>query len=224
MDHGTPPEDGTETSETTARRAARQRVLAALAPPVQHEVNNQLTVLFANLESLRRVVPAEGPPQRQLERVTLASRRLQDAVGAFTVMARRPLPDLAAVEPAKALAALEPLLRLVLGSRNALALETGPEELPPVRLDRSLLDLGLLELAREAAARLERGARLGFALRAAGAGEGGGVELAVTGLPPAPDARTLRALAEGVAGRLETTEDSGGTTLRAILPPDQTPA
>jgi hypothetical protein len=219
MEHGTPPEGGTETSETTARRAARQRVLEALAPPVQHEVNNQLTVLFANLESLRRVVPAEGPPQRQLERVTLASRRLQDAVGAFTVMARRPLPDLAAVEPAKALAALEPLLRLVLGSRIALSIETGAEEMPAVRLDRALLDLGLLELARDAAARLERGARLGFALRAL-APEEGGVELTVTGLPPAPDAHTLRALADGAGGRLDAIEEPSGTTLRAVLPPD----
>src|SRR5690349_20741504 len=100
-------------AEEAGSRAARQRLVAALAPPVQHEVNNLLTVLFANIESLRRVLPEEGPAQRQIERVTLASRRLDTAVRAFTALARRPLPDVAAVEAGAALAAMEPLLLLV---------------------------------------------------------------------------------------------------------------
>ncbi len=191
-------------------------MLAALAPPVQHEVNNLLTVLFANLESLKRALPAEGLPQRQIERVALASRRLDAVVRAFTVMARRSLPDPDAVEPAAMLAAIEPLLRLVVGSRLALSIETAAD-LPPVRIDRTLFDLGLLELARDAAARLERGAKFGLVLEAAE--EGRAVALAVTALPPAPPAATLCALAETAGGRLERAEEpGGGTTLRAILP------
>ncbi|MBW8269512.1 sensor histidine kinase [Caldovatus aquaticus] len=201
-----------------AARAARQRMVAMLAPPVQHEVNNLLTVLFANIESLRRALPEEGPARRQIERVALASRRLDAVVRAFTAMARRPLPDIAAVEPGAALAALEPLLRLVVGSRIGLAIERAAG-LPAVRLDRALFDLGLLETARDAVARLTCGGQLRLTL---GAAEGGGVALTIAGLPPAPPSGALRALAEGAGGRFAESEappPDGGTVLAVVLPP-----
>lgn len=201
-----------------AARAARQRLVATLAPPVQHEVNNLLTVLFANVESLRRALPEEGPVRRQIERVALASRRLDTVVRAFTVMARRPLPDIAAVEPGAALAALEPLLRLVVGSRLGLAIEQATG-LPAVRMDRTLFDLGLLEAARDAVARLTCGGQLRLTL---GGAEGGGVALVISGLPPAPPAGALRALAEGAGGRFsegEAPPPDGGTVLTMVLPP-----
>lgn len=205
-----------ETAEETARRAARQRRLAALAPPVQHEVNNLLTVLIANLESLKRTAPEGSPAQRQVERVGLATRRMEEVVRAYLSMARRPLPDEAAVDPAATLRALEPLLRLAIGSRLDLTLEAPAEPLPAVRLDRALLDLALLDLARDAAERLARGARLGFTLRPRA---DGGVELVAGGLPPAPPAAALRALAAAAGGRLaEAEEAGGGVTLRLVLP------
>jgi signal transduction histidine kinase len=208
--------DGGPAPAELAARAARQRLLAALAPPVQHEVNNLLTVLFANVESLRRALPEEGLAQRQIERVALASRRLDAVVRAFTVMARRPLPDLAAVDPGAALAAVEPLLRLVAGSRISLAIEQA-QGLPPVRLDRTLFDLGLLEAARDAVARLSCGGTVRLAL---GPAAGGGAALAISGLPPAPPTAALSALAEGAGGRLEASEAPGDrVTLTLVLPP-----
>ena len=49
------------------QQAKRLTTLAGLARPVQHEINNLLTVIFANLEMLKRTA-AEGAPQRQLDR------------------------------------------------------------------------------------------------------------------------------------------------------------
>jgi len=220
---------GDDAAAELAARAARQRLLAALAPPVQHEVNNLLTVLFANVESLRRALPEDAVlPQRQVERVALASRRLDAVVRAFTTMARRPLPDIAAVEPGAALTAVEPLLRLVAGSRIGLAIEQAEGGLPPVRMDRTLFDLGLLELTRDAVARLALGGALRIAL---GEADGGGAALVISGLPAAPQGAALRALAEGTGGRFEVSEAAapaapegggsggGGTTLTLVLPP-----
>ena len=56
------------------RQAARLQTMAGLARPVQHEINNLLTVIFANLEMLKRTA-AEGGPKRQLDRVAEAARR-----------------------------------------------------------------------------------------------------------------------------------------------------
>jgi hypothetical protein len=102
----------------------------------------------------------------------------------------------------------------------ALAIEAG-EDASALELDRSLLDAALLDLARDAAARLPRGARLGFAVRPAE----GGVVFEAAGLPPAPPSAGMRALAEAAGGTFaEEAEPDGAVRLRATLPaaPDGT--
>ena len=56
------------------RKAERLEAIASLARGVQHDINNLLTVIFANLEMLKRRAE-EGAPQRQLVRVEEAARR-----------------------------------------------------------------------------------------------------------------------------------------------------
>ena len=85
-----------EEGETAARRKAeRLRTMAGLARPVQHEINNLLTVIFANLEMLKRTA-AEGGPQRQLDRVAEAARRFEASSRGFLSLSRRPVPGLCA--------------------------------------------------------------------------------------------------------------------------------
>ena len=81
-----------------------------LARPVQHEINNLLTVIFANLEMLKRTA-AEGAPQRQLDRVDEAARRFEASSRGFLSLSRRPVPGGRAVRLGEALAAVQPLLR-----------------------------------------------------------------------------------------------------------------
>ncbi|NKC32737.1 histidine kinase dimerization/phospho-acceptor domain-containing protein [Falsiroseomonas selenitidurans] len=146
--------------------AQRQERLRRAAPAVQHEINNAMMVLAANLDLLNRSV-AEGAPRRQLDRAVLASRRLEETIRGFLDMARREAVELALVSPAEVLRQALPLLRVALGARLGAELEA-PEMLPAVRLDRAALEIALLALAQDAAPRMPNGSRIQARLRDAG--------------------------------------------------------
>lgn len=206
-----------EDEADTARRrqAERLALLADLARPVQHDINNLLTVVFANLDMLKRRVEGEAP-QRQLDRVAEATRRLEASTRAILSLARRPVPGEAVLRPGDALAALRPLLALVLPAPGALLLDTAPET-PPCRFDQALLDEALLGLALAAAGR----GPLRLAL--APTEEGVALEAALPGparaaAEPAVDA--LRTLATRAGGSLATDATPTEATLRLCLPRD----
>src|SRR5919199_5309851 len=81
---GEPPGDAVP----APRQAARLVALIGLARPVQHDINNLLTVVFANLEMLKRTAAAGGP-QRQLDRIAEAAKRLERSTRAILSMIRR---------------------------------------------------------------------------------------------------------------------------------------
>ncbi len=151
----------------TARQARRLATLAAMARPVQHELNNLLTVVFANVELLKRTA-AEGAPQRQLDRIQQATKRLENATRSILTLSRRPVPEAVVAAPLDALRVLAPLLHLLLPAPGALVLELPEDDPWPVRLDRAAFDEALLTLAREAAASMPRGAGLGLVLAQGG--------------------------------------------------------
>jgi His Kinase A (phospho-acceptor) domain len=176
-------------------QAGRLATLAGVARPVQHELNNLLTVIFANLEMLKRTA-ADGTPQRQLDRIQEAARRFELSTRAILSLIRRPVPEPAVLSLPVAIAALRPLLAVLLPAPNALVLALGPEggpkqngagarvSVPPgwlVRLDRAALDEALLALVREAAGTLPRGGALtlGVADRPGEDGAADAVELQV---------------------------------------------
>jgi hypothetical protein len=194
--------------DQVTRRAARLETLAAISPAVQHDLNNALMVLASNIELLGRAVPAEGPPRRQLDRVSEAARRVEVASRALIAMLRRPAVDAETASPEAALRALDPLLRIVLGARVGFALEIEPN-MPPVAFDRARLDMGLVELARALHAKPVPGAKLALTLRAT---EGGGVELDGACPGGMPEAEMARALLQAAAPSFEARAD--GFTLR----------
>jgi signal transduction histidine kinase len=144
--------------EDTELDRLRQDALRRVAPAIQHEVNNALMVLASNLELLGRSAP-EGPPRRQLDRATEAMRRLDQAMRGFLDAARRMAGEPAAIAPSIAVAQALPLLRIALGPRFGFELEPA-EGIWPAALDRARLDLALLALVRDAAARMAPGARI----------------------------------------------------------------
>src|SRR3954452_8098345 len=107
--------DRTMQSEDQAlrRKAERSVAVAGLARTVQHDINNLLTVIFANLEMLKRNA-AEGPPQRQLGRVEEAARRFERTSRAILSLIRRPAGEVAPIRLSDALAVLQPLLQMIL--------------------------------------------------------------------------------------------------------------
>jgi signal transduction histidine kinase len=148
---------GEDDADAVARRrqAARLETMAKLARPVQHEINNLLTVIFANLEMLKRTA-AEGGPQRQLDRVAEAARRFEASSRGFLSLSRRPVPGVSVFTWEEALKAVRPLLQVVMPTAAMLEVEWEPEGWP-VRLDRAQLDEALIVLAREAGEALPRG-------------------------------------------------------------------
>jgi signal transduction histidine kinase len=192
------------------RKAERSVAVAGLARTVQHDINNLLTVIFANLEMLKRTA-AEGAPQRQLGRVEEAARRFEGTSRAILAFMRRPAGEVAPVRLSETLAALQPLLLMVLSGPGALSV-TLAEADPPVLLERTALEEALLALAAQIAETQPRGPALALAVTAA-ADTGGLTVIVPEGTaPPALDAV---AAAFRTAGG-EAVAD--GTTLRLSLP------
>ncbi len=199
------------------RQAARLATMAGLARPVQHEINNLLTVIFANLEMLKRTA-AEGAPQRQLDRVAEAARRFEASSRGFLSLSRRPVPGVSVFTLEEALVAVRPLLVVLMPTPGMLAVEPGAEGWP-VRMDRALLDEALIALAREAGEALPRGGVLSIS----SSNRPGPPDLAELALRwPAeialPAAATLRDMARDAGGRVEEEAADGTALLRLGLP------
>ncbi len=227
------------------RRALRLATLAGLARPVQHDLNNLLTVVFANLEMLKRTA-AEGMPQRQLDRIQEAARRFDASTRAILDLIRQPIPGMAEVALPTALAALRPLLVILLPAPGALILSLGPLGGAPVggagleardgavnrstatpqdwlvRLDRAALDEALLALARDAAEALPRGAglTLGVANRPGADGAPDAVEFCIRRPEGVklPALEALREWALATGGDAMDEAAGGAATLRLRLP------
>ena len=192
------------------RKAERSMAAAGLARTVQHDINNLLTVIFANLEMLKRSA-AEGAPQRQLGRVEEAARRFEGTSRAILAFIRRPAGEVAPIRLSEALAALQPLLHMILSAPGALSVTLADGD-PPVLLERTALEEALLALAAQIAETQPRGPAL--ALTVTAAADGGQLTLAIpAGLtPPA-----LEAVADAfrAAGGTVTADGAG---LRLSLP------
>src|SRR5918997_4715434 len=195
------------------RRAARLETMAKLARPVQHEINNLLTVIFANLEMLKRTA-AEGGPQRQLDRVAEAARRFEASSRGFLSLARRPVPGVSVFTLEEALVAVRPLLAVLMPTPAMLAVEPGAEGWP-VRMDRALLDEALIALAREAGEALPRGGVLTLSsCNRPGPPEGAELEVRRPAEVALPALDPLRGIVRDAGGSAEE-ETADGT---AVLP------
>jgi signal transduction histidine kinase len=206
-----------EAKAVAPRHAARLETMANLARPVQHEINNLLTVIFANLEMLKRTA-AEGAPQRQLDRVAEAARRFEASSRGFLSLSRRPVPGVSLFTLHEALVALRPLLVVLMPTPSMLAIEAELES-GPVRMDRALLDEALIALAREAGETLPRGGVLSLSA-ANRAGSPEMAELAVR-WPAAvalPATAALCAIVRDAGGREEERIADGFVLLKLALP------
>jgi signal transduction histidine kinase len=202
---GQPPTPTDSATETQAKRLAS---VATLARPVQHDINNLLTVVFANLELLRRTAAAGGP-QRQLDRIQEAAKRLEGSTRAILSLLRRPVGQTGAFRLSDILRAAQPLLLLL--PTGGFRLELAEED-PPVLLDRAAFEDALLATAQQAAEAMPRGGVLHLLLER----QEGGVALAIRHpegmVPPGLDA--MAALARTGGGRADATADG----LRLTLP------
>lgn len=206
-----------EAAATARRQATRLRTMADLARPVQHEINNLLTVIFANLEMLKRTA-AEGGPQRQLDRVGEAARRFEASSRGFLSLSRRPVPGVSVFTLEEALVAVRPLLVVLMPTPTMMAAEPGKEGWT-VRMDRALLDEALIALAREAGEALPRGGVLALSCsNLPGPPEMAQLEVRWPAAVELPASGPLRDVVRDAGGRVEEEVADGAAVLRLALP------
>lgn len=175
------------------QRAERQLLIAALGPGVQHAANNMLTVLTGTADILRRVAKDE-PSVKRADRLTEATQRLEVLIRAYCTLARRPLPQQEPGDLALLVTRLVPLLELVLPRGTKLETVTA-RELRPVLADWSGMDVAILALLRQEAARIAPVLRIEV-----GPMEGGAA-LRIEGLPEDADTAALEAAGARVVER-----------------------
>ncbi len=106
--------------------AEQRRVIAALAPLVQHDVNNMMTVTLATLDLMRHGLAPGDAALKRIERIDAATRRLDALMRGFLTLARA-APGVAEVNVALLLHAIAPALRLAMAAPASLAIEAPPE-------------------------------------------------------------------------------------------------
>jgi signal transduction histidine kinase len=143
-------------------RAERQRMLATLAPKVQHDANNMFTVTVATLDLMRRGLAETDPALKRITRIEEATRRLEALLRAYLTVARQEVGAPARGDIALLLQRVAPALRLALG-RVALDLDA-PEKGVDAEFDGAALTATLLAMANDAAAALPAGTRIALRL------------------------------------------------------------
>lgn len=163
--------------------AHRLATLRAAAPAIQHDANNAIMVLTANLEMLSRTATTDAA-RRQAGRALDATQRLDATLRAFLALMRAPSAERSIEAPAETIPGVLPLLRAVLGSRTPVEMTLEGAETPRLH-DATAAQTALLALALAVAGTGESGAPLGIASVATEAG------LALRATPPAPGAEAV---------------------------------
>lgn len=150
-----------EAEAAAAREAERLASLGRLAGGIAHDVNNLLTAVMGGAES---VLARGAPPDsaEDLREVLSAAQRGADLVRRLLAFARRQQLAPRVVALNDAVSALAPLLRRTLG--RSITLRLGLEEPGRcVRVDPSMLDQVVVNLAVNAAQAMPEGGRITLA-------------------------------------------------------------
>ena len=167
-----------ERAEAALRQAQRVEAVGELTAGVAHDFNNLFGVISANLELL---APAETDParQRRLAVMQAALARGAALTSQLQAFARSQPLQPQAVPLGALVAAMLPLLRSACGGGVEIVLDL-PESLPAALVDRTQLEMVILNLTLNARDAMPAGGRLMVA--------GGVQRLAPSDAPEAPEA------------------------------------
>lgn len=133
--------------------------LGKLTGGVAHDFNNLLTVVIANLELLRKRVPPDRRLERLIDGAIAGAERGVMLTSRMLAFARRQELKPEAVDLPKLVDGMADLLRHSLGPSIEVTTEFG-DDLLPVQVDRSQLELALLNLALNARDAMPVGGRI----------------------------------------------------------------
>jgi nitrogen-specific signal transduction histidine kinase len=135
--------------------ADRHDLMADLARPVRHEVNNLLAALSGTAELMQRAGGSEREMARAA-RLAAAAARLQALLHAYLALGAPPPEGTAAAAIFEAVA---PLVRLAIGPARTLEMVAAPG-LPALAAPPAVLQAAILTLAKDAAAAADGPVRL----------------------------------------------------------------
>ncbi len=132
--------------EEELRRSQRMEAVGRLAGGIAHDFNNLLTVINGQTDLILAGLGADDPLSKEVGEIKAAGRRAAALTRQLLILSRRRSARQETVDLAAMLGEQEPLLRQVVGRDVEVVLRLAAD-LPPVRIDRSLLEQVLLNLA-----------------------------------------------------------------------------
>jgi signal transduction histidine kinase len=136
-------------TEEQVRRRQRLEAVGKLAGGVAHEVNNMMTVVLGFSDLAMRRLHREDPAASDIQEVIKAGERAARITQQLLAFTRQQPNQPVLLSLAVVVQELSNLLERSLGAEYSLLLEL-PEEIPPVRADRTQLDQVLINLVLNA--------------------------------------------------------------------------
>jgi signal transduction histidine kinase/ActR/RegA family two-component response regulator len=144
--------------EEQLRQAQKMEAVGQLAGGVAHDFNNLLTVVLSAASALRERLPAEHPGQEDAREIMDAGERAAALTRQLLAFSRRQHLAPRLVDVGETVAAMEGMLRRVLGEAVAVRFDVrGPA---PVWADPGQLEIALLNLCVNARDAMPRGGRI----------------------------------------------------------------
>ena len=138
-----------ESAQEQRRQACKMEAVGRLAAGIAHDFNNLLTVIqgYTSLQLAR--LPAESDTAQSLGHISTAAERAANLTRQLLAFSRKQVMQPRLLQLNDRLAALEPILRPLLGAHIALRFELAPG-LPPLYADPTNLDQIILNLTLNA--------------------------------------------------------------------------
>ncbi len=198
--------DVTEQKAVQAQLAQRNKMEAVgqLAGGVAHDFNNNLTAIRLRAEELLARHPLGDPAYESLSEIHETVGRAAEVVRQLLTFSRKATVQRDTLDLGEALGDFEVLLRRLLREDVALTTQYG-RDIPPVRLDRGLLENAVMNLVMNARDAITSGRE--------SKGQGGLISLSARRVSPAEAARLgLREPAAGDMALIEVADDGPGMT------------
>ncbi len=138
-----------ESAQEQSRHAYKMEAVGRLAAGIAHDFNNLLTVIqgYSSLQLAR--LPAESDVAKSFGHISTAAERAASLTRQLLAFSRKQVMQPRLLRLNDRLAALEPILRPLLGAHIALRFDLAPE-LPPLHADPTNLDQIILNLTLNA--------------------------------------------------------------------------
>ncbi|MBM3299665.1 MAG: PAS domain S-box protein, partial [Deltaproteobacteria bacterium] len=145
--------------EEQLRQAAKMEAIGRLAGGVAHDFNNLLTAVMGYSDILIQQMPKESPYRDQILQISVAAKRAAGLTRQLLAFSRKQLLDVTVLDVNAVIAALEEMLRRLIGEDVQLVTVLDPA-LGKVEADRSQIEQILMNLAVNARDAMPSGGNL----------------------------------------------------------------